>query len=70
MTKNINKSSFSGDQPEKADKTGELTEKSSINFIHGNTTFLIGLHFASKGRETFADKAKRLIGKEVKADNF
>ena len=36
----------------------------------GRTTFLIGIHFPEKGKETLDDKVKRLISKDVEAGNF
>ena len=36
----------------------------------GNTTFLVGLHFSEASKETLDDKLKKLIRKDVEADNF
>ena len=35
-----------------------------------NTTYVIGLNFSRSSRETYADKANRLIRNDVKAGNF
>lgn len=35
-----------------------------------NTTYVIGLNFSKTSRETYADKANRLIRNDVKVGNF
>ncbi len=70
MPSNIDERAINSNQTEKMAEAKELSNKSTINFSQGNTTYFINLHFASKGRETFTDKAKRLIAKEIKAGDF
>ena len=70
MPSNIDEITINSNQTEKMAEAEELSKKTTINLIQGNTTYFINLHFASKGRETFADKAKRLIAKEIKAGDF
>ena len=50
----------------------ERTEliKPVLELREGNTPFLIGLHFSEKNRETFGDKIKKLIRKDVQDGNF
>lgn len=43
---------------------------SGFTMKSGNTTFLVGLHFSEVSKETLDDKLKRLIRKDVEADNF
>ncbi len=38
--------------------------------VDRNTTFLIGLHYSKDSNDTFEDKAKKLICKEVKDGDF
>ena len=44
--------------------------KPVLEHREGNTTFLIGLHFSENTRETFSDKVKKLIRKDVQDGNF
>ena len=44
--------------------------KPVLELREGNTTFLIGLHFSEKTRETLGDKIKKLIRKDVQDGNF
>lgn len=44
--------------------------KPVLELREGNTTFLIGLHFSENTRETFSDKVKKLIRKDVQDGNF
>ena len=44
--------------------------KPVLELREGNTTFLIGLHFSENTRETFGDKIKKLIRKDVQDGNF
>ena len=44
--------------------------KPMLELREGNTTFLIGLHFSENTRETFSDKVKKLIRKDVQDGNF
>lgn len=41
-----------------------------LTMRQGNTTFLIGLHYSKDSSDTFEDKAKKLIRKEVKDGDF
>ena len=50
--------------PEAAPEAGKLTMKS------GNKTLIIGLHFSETSKETFEDKVKKLIRKDVEDGNF
>ena len=43
---------------------------SGFTMKSGNTTFLVGLHFSESCKETLEDKLKRLVRKDVEADNF
>lgn len=43
---------------------------SGFTMKSGNMTFLVGLHFSESCKETLEDKLKRLIRKDVEADNF
>lgn len=43
---------------------------SGFTMKSGNTTFLVGLHFSESSKETLEDNLKRLIRKDVEADNF
>lgn len=45
-------------------------EFSGFNMQSGNTTFVVGLHFSESCKETLDDKLKKLIRKDVEADNF
>ena len=45
-------------------------EFSGFTMKSGNTTFLVGLHFNEASKETLDDKLKKLIRKDVEADNF
>lgn len=45
-------------------------EFSGFTVKSGNTTFLVGLHFSEASKETLDDKLKKLIRKDVEADNF
>ena len=45
-------------------------EQPRLTMKRGKTTFLIGLHFADKGKETLEDKVKRMISKDVQDGNF
>ena len=46
------------------------SEFSGFTVKSGNTTFLVGLHFDEASKETLEDKLKKLIRKDVEADNF
>ena len=52
------------------DTTETVTEQPLVVMRRGNTTFLIGLHYAEKGKETLEDKVKKLIRKDVQNDDF
>ena len=52
-------------EPEQKEKI-----KPVLELREGNTTFLIGLHFSENTRETFGDKIKKLIRKDVQDGNF
>lgn len=52
------------------DTTEAAPEQPMLTMHRGRTTFLIGLHYAEKGKETLEDKVKRLIRKDVQNDNF
>lgn len=45
-------------------------EQSRVALLRGRTTFLIGLHYAEKGKETLEDKVKKMIRKDVQNDDF
>ena len=45
-------------------------ETPMLTMQRGRTTFLIGLHFAEKGKETLEDKVKKLIRRDVDSGNF
>ena len=47
------------------DTTETVTEQPMVLMQRGNTTFLIGLHYAEKGKETLEDKVKKLIRKDM-----
>lgn len=46
------------------------SDQPRLTMKRGKTTFLIGLHFADKGKETLEDKVKRMISKDVQDGNF
>lgn len=46
------------------------TRQPMLTMKRGRTTFLIGLHFSDTAKETLEDKVKRLISKDVQAENF
>ena len=50
--------------------TPETLEQPMLSLQLGRTTFLIGLHFAEKGKESLDDKVKRMIRKDVQDENF
>ena len=50
--------------------TPEATEQPMLSMQLGRTTFLIGLHFAEKAKESLDDKVKRMIRKDVQDENF
>lgn len=50
--------------------TPEAPEQPMLSMQLGRTTFLIGLHFAEKGKESLDDKVKRMIRKDVQDENF
>lgn len=50
--------------------TPETPEQPMLSMQLGRTTFLIGLHFAEKGKESLDDKIKRMIWKDVQDENF
>ena len=52
------------------DTTETVTEQPVVVMQRGNTTFLIGLHYAEKGKETLEDKVKKLIRKDVQNEDF
>lgn len=45
-------------------------EFSGLTMQSGNTTYVVGLHFSESCKETLEDKLKKLIRKDVEADNF
>ena len=47
-----------------------VPEQSMVTLLRGGTTFLIGLHYAEKGKETLEDKVKKMIRKDVQNDDF
>lgn len=47
-----------------------VPEQSMVTLLRGGTTFLIGLHYAEKGKETLEDKVKKMIRKDVQNDEF
>jgi len=47
-----------------------VPEQSLVTLLRGGTTFLIGLHYAEKGKETLEDKVKKMIRKDVQNDDF
>lgn len=50
--------------------TPEAQDQPMLSMQLGRTTFLIGLHFAEKGKESLDDKVKRMIRKDVQDENF
>lgn len=46
------------------------SDQPRLTMKRGKTTFLIGLNFADKGKETLEDKVKRMISKDVQDGNF
>ena len=50
--------------------TPEAPYQPMLSMQLGRTTFLIGLRFAEKSKETLEDKIKRLIKKDVQDENF
>ena len=62
MQKTMNNEQTSAPDPE--------PEFSGFTVKSGNTTFLVGLHFSEASKETLDDKLKKLIRKDVEADNF
>ena len=50
--------------PEAAPEAGRLLMK------NGNKTFVIGLHFSETSKDTFEDKVRKLIKKDVEDGNF
>ena len=50
--------------------TPEAQNQPMLSMQLGRTTFLIGLHFAEKGKESLDDKVKRMIKKDVQDENF
>jgi len=50
--------------------TPEMPDQPMLSMQLGRTTFLIGLHFAEKSKESLDDKVKRLINRDVQNDNF
>ena len=60
-------------EKETTDETGASPSESGFSGFtmkSGSTTFLVGLHFSESCKETLDDKLKRLIRKDVEADNF
>ena len=60
-------------EKETADATGASPSEpgfAGFTMKSGSTTFLVGLHFSESCKETLDDKLKRLIRKDVEADNF
>ena len=55
---------------EKLDTAETATEQPMVTLLRGRTTFLIGLHYAEKGKETLEDKVKKMIRKDVQNDDF
>ena len=47
-----------------------VSDVPTIMLRNRNTTYVIGLNFSRSSRETYADKANRLIRNDVKAGNF
>lgn len=47
-----------------------VSEQPMLSMQLGRTTFMIGLNFAQKSKETLDDKVKRLIRKDVQDENF
>ena len=47
-----------------------VTDTPMLTMQRGRTTFLIGLHFAEKGKETLEEKVKKLIRRDVDSENF
>lgn len=50
--------------------TPEAADQPMLSMQLGRTTFLIGLHFTEKSKESLDDKVKRLIKKDVQDENF
>ena len=50
--------------------TPEATDQPMLSMQLGRTTFLIGLHFSGKGKESLDDKVRRMIQKDVQDENF
>lgn len=50
--------------------TPEAQDRPVLSMQLGRTTFLVGLHFAEKGKESLDDKVKRMIRKDVQDENF
>jgi len=40
-------------------------EQPMLTMMRGKTTFLIGMHFNEKGKDTLDDKIKKIIRKEA-----
>ena len=54
----------------KNDTKNTASQTPTIIMTRGRTTFLIGLNFAPKGKETMEDKIKDMIRKDVRNGNF
>jgi len=52
------------------DTTETTPAQSMLTLLRGGTTFLIGLHYAEKGKETLEDKVKKMIRKDVQEEKF
>lgn len=50
--------------------TPDTQEQPMLSMQLGRTTFLIGLYFVEKGKESLDDKVKRMIRKDVQDENF
>ena len=50
--------------------TPEMPDQPMLSMQLGRTTFLIGLHFSEKGKESLDDKVRRMIQKDVQDENF
>ena len=57
-------------QMENQNQNKTVSDVPTIMLRDRNTTYVIGLNFSRSSRETYADKANRLIRNDVKAGNF
>ena len=67
--KSLNNSDFDEDQVETADPTPEEAD-GRLSVVVGRTNYLVGVHFCKNTKQTYDDKAKRLMLESLKNGVF